>query len=115
VGHSPTAAAQAEERVPDWLLGGKVRRRVLEHLAQDRGWAASELADKLGANRTWVFEIYRALRGLGALDSLEEHRYRLADGNAIADALRALVAAATPYRRRKLSRPHGRVRPVKRG
>ena len=55
---------RATERVPDWLLGGHVRRRVLEAL-DEQGWTAIELAEHINAAEPTVFEVFRAMKPLG--------------------------------------------------
>jgi hypothetical protein len=59
-----------DDLVPDWLLGGNRKRRVLSALARPKrpiGWKAQELSKELGCGRTTVFEIVRVLRALDAL------------------------------------------------
>jgi DNA-binding IclR family transcriptional regulator len=57
--------------VPDWLLGGNRKRRVLTALAdaeREPGWSVRELIDDLRCGRSTVYEIVRALRTLNVLE-----------------------------------------------
>lgn len=99
----------APERVPDWLLGGRVRRRVFEGLVQPEGCNAAELAKEIGASDSTVYEVIRALRDIGAIEKVARGRYRLADQPQVAKALRSLIAASGEFADRSVSRPPGRV------
>lgn len=99
----------APQRVPDWLLGGRVRRRVLERLATDDGWTARTLAEEIDAGEATVFELFRALKAVGALDQMEAGRYRLAKHNALASAIRGLITAAAPLADQAVDRPPSRM------
>ncbi len=98
------------ERVPDWLLGGQVRRRVFEALARPDGCNAAELAREIDAGEATVYEVIRALREIGALETIERGRYRLARKAPVAKALRSLVTASREFADRPISRPPGRVK-----
>lgn len=98
----------APERVPDWLLGGRVRRRVFERLATTDGWTARALAAEIDAGEATVFELFRALRKLEALDHVDRGSYRLADNNPVADAIRALLNASAPLASHPVDRPPSR-------
>jgi hypothetical protein len=99
---------KSPERVPDWLLGGHVRRRVLENLAE-RPWTAIALAEHIDAAEPTVFEVFRAMKPLGAVEPVGTRgTYRLSRGG-MGKAIRALIRSAEPYRDRPVSRPPGRV------
>jgi predicted transcriptional regulator len=100
----------APERVPDWLLGGQVRRRVLEGLVRPCGCNVAELAEEIGAGEATVYEVVRALREIGAVERVARGRYRLALEPPVAEALRLLVAASREFADRPVSRPPGRVK-----
>lgn len=104
----------APQRLPDWLLGGRVRRRILEKLAEERGWAALELAAEVGAGEATTFEVFRVLReppvdALELTSSAREGCYRLKkEGNQVAEAVRALVAASNAIGEEPIPRPPSR-------
>lgn len=100
----------APERVPDWLLGGQVRRRVFEGLMQTHGCNASELADEIGAGESTVYEVIRALRDIGAIEKVARGRYRLARQPRVAKALRSLIIASSEFADKPVNRPPGRVK-----
>lgn len=100
----------APERMPDWLMGGQVRRRVFEALARPRGCKAAALAEEIGASEATVYEVIRALKQIGAVEKLERGRYRLAHEQRVAQALRSLVVAAREFADTPVSRPPGRVK-----
>jgi hypothetical protein len=94
--------------VPDWVLGGARRRLVFERLKEDDGWSAIKLANEIGGGDAWVFEIYRILRSVEALEPVDQGRYRLTRGNPLADALVAMLDALKPYRDTPVDRPPSR-------
>jgi hypothetical protein len=99
---------KSPERVPDWLLGGHVRRRVLENLA-DREWTAIELAEHINAAAPTVFEVLRAMKPIGAVERVGPRgAYRLSR-RGVGKAIRTLLVAAEPFREEVVSRPPGRV------
>lgn len=100
----------APERVPDWLLGGRVRRRVLEKLDEAPGSTAREIADKIDAGEATVYEILRALTPLDALTRLGRGRYRLNRQSPVGRAIRALLRAGAPFADKAVDRPPGRVK-----
>lgn len=94
-------ARPAGDVVPDWLLGGNRKRRVLyalAHPAPPDGWKAAELAEELGCGRATVFEIVRGLRPLDVIARDDTGRLKLDPatelGAALVDLLRALDAFA---------------------
>ncbi|MDQ3676484.1 MAG: hypothetical protein M3401_06715 [Actinomycetota bacterium] len=99
------------ERVPDWMLGGVARRRVLERLAEPGpGWSGKDLAEDLGLGRAWTFEIMRILRAVNALEQPTAGRYRLASHEPLARSLRDLLAALEPFNDTPVDRPPSRQR-----
>jgi predicted transcriptional regulator len=100
----------APERVPDWLLGGQVRRRVFEGLVRTGGCNAAELAEEIGAGKATVYEVIRGLREIGAIEKIDRGRYRLARQPGVAKALRSLVVASREFADIPVSRPPGRVK-----
>jgi DNA-binding IclR family transcriptional regulator len=98
--------AQPADQVPDWLLGGNRKRRVLAALA-DRadGWTPAELSYELGCGVTTVYEILRGLRPLGLVERLPAGRVRLSRTGALARSLRALLVALEPLEGRLVDRP----------
>jgi hypothetical protein len=96
------------ERVPDWLLGGHVRRRVLEALAE-KAWTAIDLAEHIDAAEPTVFEVFRAMKPLGAIERVGTRGTYQLSNEGVGDALRRLIDAAKPFRADPVSRPPGRV------
>jgi DNA-binding transcriptional ArsR family regulator len=101
---------EAPERIPDWLLGGPVRRRVFEALVCSDGCNAAELASEIGAGEATVYEVIRALRGIGAIETVARGRHRLARGPGVAKALRSLIDASREFADTPVDRPPGRVK-----
>jgi DNA-binding IclR family transcriptional regulator len=85
--------------VPDWLLGGDRKRRVLCALARQKGtegWTAAALSEEVGCGLSTAHEL---LRGLEPLELLEPHPrggVRLSRGNDLGRALRRLIVALAP-------------------
>jgi predicted DNA-binding transcriptional regulator YafY len=100
---------QAPERVPDWLLGGQVRRRVLEGLTHSKGMTAKRLAREIDAGEATVYEVIRALKAIGAVEQTARGHYRFASDTRIAQALRALVDASRQFADRPVARPPSRA------
>jgi hypothetical protein len=101
---------QVPERVPDWLLGGHVRRRVFEHLQAKKGWTAAALAKEIDACEATVFEVFRALKPLEAIEPVGARgTYRLSESG-VGGAIRKLLAAGSAFSDQKVSRPPGRVK-----
>jgi hypothetical protein len=91
--------------VPDWLLGGNRKRRVLAALAErDRDWTVDELADEVACGITTVYEIVRALRPLGVLDDADG-RLRLDLDEQLGQAIATLVKALEPHIEEAVDRP----------
>src|SRR4051812_35803130 len=85
--------------VPDWLLGGNRKRRVLAALAAPdcgHGWTVAELVNELTCGRTTVYEIVRALRPLGVVDDVDG-RLRLDLEQKLGQAIAAIVEALEPH------------------
>lgn len=99
----------APERVPDWLLGGHVRQRIFEQLRSPEGWTAPALADEIDAGQATVYDVFRALRPLGALEATGPGAYRLTSSG-VGKAIRALLAAGSEFEQDPVSRPPGRVK-----
>lgn len=93
--------------VPDWLMGGNRKRRVLASLAdqaRERGWTVAELVEELGCGRTTAFEIVRALRPLGVLLA-GEGRLRLDQDTQLGAAIASMVIALEPFGTEPVDRP----------
>lgn len=100
--------ARPQDAIPDWLLGGNRKRRVLQALADETdsdGWTAADLSEHLGCGRSTVHEILRALRPLGVLQQRPGGGVRLADDGDLARPLRALLVALRPLERQAVERP----------
>lgn len=94
--------------VPDWLLGGNRKRRVLAALAdRDRepAWSVRELVDDLRCGRSTVYEIVRALRKLDVMDEVSDGRLRLDVQTDLGDAIAGLLQALAPFADAPVDRP----------
>jgi hypothetical protein len=101
---------KAPERVPDWLLGGHVRRRVFEHLRSSDGWNAPELAKEINAGQATVYDVFRALKPLGALEPTGPRgSYRLTRSG-VGNAIRLLLDAGSQFSEQQVNRPPGRIK-----
>jgi DNA-binding IclR family transcriptional regulator len=100
--------------VPDWLLGGNRKRRVLELLADEKhgGWTAAELSIEIDCGRTTAHEILRTLDAMGVLEEAPKGGMRLAHTGDLAEALRALLDALVLYRSETVERPPRRRGPT---
>jgi hypothetical protein len=101
--------------VPDWLLGGNRKRRVLEALAlrrPKRGWSVAELVDEGICAQTTAYEILRALKPLGLLAPRAGGRVSLSEEGELATSLRALLDSLQSHRHRAVDRPHRRRGPT---
>ncbi len=83
------------QRSPDWLVGGRGKRRLLETVLlseQPRGgWSRTELADAMGQHRKARIDLYVGpLVELGLLME-EAGRYRLVSDSGLAQPLRDLL------------------------
>jgi IclR helix-turn-helix domain len=96
-----------QEEIPDWLLGGNRKRRVLVALAgaPSAGWKVSELAKQLGCGPTTVYEILRVLRTLGVLEKRAGGGLALSEQGNVALALRGLLTALAPFDGCPVDRP----------
>lgn len=108
-----THQAPADD-VPDWLLGGNRKRRVLAALADAsrRWWTVAELAEELDCGASTVYEILRALRPLGVLEQRAGGRIRLAQRGPLATAMRRLLVALAPFEAHAVERPPRRRGPT---
>lgn len=98
----------AGDVVPDWLLGGNRKRRVLGALADEQrqhGWRVSELVDDLACGRSTVYEIVRALRALNVLGQDSEGRLQLDVNTELGEALAGLLEALEPFAAEPVDRP----------
>lgn len=94
--------------VPDWLLGGNRKRRVLAALAErdsSPGWKSAGLAQSLGCGRTTVFEIVRALRALDVLEEDEGGRVWMDGSTPLGKALIDLLQAVNAFSDQSVDRP----------
>lgn len=94
--------------IPDWLLGGNRKRRVLAALAapqQPEGWKLSELAEMLGCGRTTVFETVRALRPLHVMTEDGAGHVRLDAATDLGQALIELLRAVDAFGDISVDRP----------
>lgn len=99
---------RAGDGVPDWLLGGNRKRRVIEALARTgrrKGWTAAELSEELECGVTTAHEILRALRPLDVLEELPGGGVRLARRPGLATALRSMIRALAPLEGEAVERP----------
>jgi hypothetical protein len=93
--------------VPDWLLGGNRKRRVLAALADEReaGWRVPDLIDDLRCGRSTVYEILRALRTLNVLEEAADNRLRLDHQTDLGEAIVRLLDALAPFTDQPVDRP----------
>jgi hypothetical protein len=93
--------------VPDWLLGGNRKRRVLAALAdpqREHAWTVRELVAQLRCGRSTVYETIRALRALDVLD-LADGRLQFDPDSELANAIVALIHALAPFASQGVDRP----------
>jgi hypothetical protein len=98
----------AGDFIPDWLLGGNRKRRVLAALAAPpapAGWKPSELATTLGCGRTTVFETVRALRSLHVVTEDGAGHVRLDPSTPLGDALIELLRVVDAFADTVVDRP----------
>jgi hypothetical protein len=94
--------------VPDWFLGGRRRRRLLELLASEReeGWSVAELRREAPCAQATAYEVVGALADIGLLeDSDGEHRYHFVTEHRLAGPLRAMLGALVPFGATVVRRP----------
>lgn len=94
--------------VPDWLLGGNRKRRVLAALAdpeEKEGWKAAQLAKSLGCGRTTVFEIARVLRALEILNEDGSGHMRIDPSTSLGKALIDILKAVDDFVSQPVDRP----------
>lgn len=105
---SEAGSSSSSDAVPDWFLGGRRRRLLLEVLAGDpsRGWTVTELTARTGCAQATAYEALRVLSDIGLLRPPDrERRYRLAEEHGLAEPLRSLLRALEPYSSRPVDRP----------
>ena len=93
--------------VPDWLMGGNRKRRVVASLAdqaRERGWTVAELVEEVGCGRTTAFETVRGLRALGVLLT-KEGRVRLDHDTQLGAAIAGMLKALEPFGTQPVDRP----------
>lgn len=84
-----------KQRLPDWLLGSRGKRRLLEALLLEEqpedGWTRTQLARTAGQHAKARIDLY--VRPLVRVELLIEDRtrYRLATDNRLAQPLRDLL------------------------
>jgi hypothetical protein len=88
--------APYRQRLPDWLLGGRGKRRLLEALLLSEqpaaGWTRTQLARASGQHAKARMDLYVGpLLRVGLLVE-DAGRYRLAPDSALAQPLRDLLA-----------------------
>lgn len=93
--------------VPDWLMGGNRKRRILTALANGprEGWAVQTLIDEIECGRSTAYEIVRGLRALDVLETTKSGGLRLATRPPLAKAIRRMVDALEPYDATPVDRP----------
>ncbi|WP_445151371.1 hypothetical protein [Baekduia sp. Peel2402] len=108
---SRRAGAGQPELLPDWLLGGAGRRRILERLVEDGGWTGRALEEELDLGHAWVFEVLRVLLQAEAIERVPDTRgrYRLAK-TGLGKSLRSTLKALEPFAATPVSRPPSRRR-----
>ncbi len=95
------------DAVPDWLMGGNRKRRVLASLAdpgRDQGWTVADLVDELGCGRSTAFEIVRGLRSVDVLVA-RDGRIRLDIETQLGAAIAGMLTALEPFAARSVDRP----------
>jgi hypothetical protein len=96
-----------DDLVPDWLMGGNRKRRVLAALAHPPrgGWTVPKLIDDIGCGRSTAYEIVRGLRALDVLEATSSGGIRLASRAPLGKAIRRMVDALEPYDATSVDRP----------
>lgn len=100
------------ETVLDWMLGGAVRRRIIQRLAEPGdGWSGAALEDELRVGRAWPFEVLRVLKSIEAVEPVEgsRGRYRISQQTSVGKSLRDLLAALEEYADVPVPRPPSRT------
>jgi len=98
------------ERVPDWLLGGRVRRRIFAALAAPAGAAANQIAKDIDAGPAFVYEVLRALKPINAVESTGTRGHYRLTKTGVGEAIRNLLDAGAAFSEKPVSRPSGRVK-----
>lgn len=97
-----------DDLVPDWLMGGNRKRRILAALASPSrrdGWTVKELIDELQCGRSTAYETVRGLRALGVLQITSSGRVRLAARAPLTKAIKRMIGALEPYATDSVDRP----------
>ncbi len=95
-----------DDLVPDWLLGGNRKRRLLAELLENPNrLGAAGLADHLGCGRTTAFETIRALRALDAIEQNRSHGVRLIADHELTKAVGVMLRALQPFADEPVDRP----------
>jgi hypothetical protein len=105
---NPGSKPLAVYAVPDWLLGGYRKRRVLEALAWQRpklGWTVAALVEKEICAQATAYEILRGLRPLGVLENRPGGGVVLRQEGDLAEALRTFLVALRPLSTEEVDRP----------
>jgi DNA-binding IclR family transcriptional regulator len=94
--------------VPDWFLGGRRRRRLLELLSAERadGWTVAELKAEAPCGQATAYEVVGALAEIGLLGPPDPaHRYRFDPEHQLAQPLRQMLRALDPFAAVAVRRP----------
>jgi biotin operon repressor len=95
-----------DDVVPDWLLGGNRKRRLLAELLENPNRLGAEgLADHLGCGRSTAFETIRALRALDAIEQDQAHGVRLVADHELTKAVGVMLKALQPFADEPVDRP----------
>jgi len=104
---SATQPASSQDVVPDWFLGGRRRRRLLELLASERqrGWTVAELKDEAPCGQATAYEVVGALADIGLLGRQNQGSYHFDSDHELAEPLRKMLRALDPFSSRQVRRP----------
>lgn len=104
---SATPTAPSPDAVPDWFLGGRRRRRLLELLTSDRsdGWTVAELKTATPCGQATAYEVVAVLADVGLLEATPGYRYRFDPQHSLAAPLREMLIALGPFGDRQVRRP----------
>ena len=93
------------DHVPDWLMGGNRKRRVVQSLADEIGCSAEQLVTNLDCGRSTVYETIRALRAVDVIETLDGGLMRLNRKTPVGTAIAGLADALRPLDGRVVDRP----------